>query len=168
MGTRVLTGLCRYRELPNLEQPGAPGRDSQTLRGFASEDSRGARANSRQACPAIQAPKRMYSSDDNLSGRKERRLPIIVVVRLTPLQHAAEGDERTYTDNLSAHGLRVHSRRCWSPGEQVEIIPVKEQTPVRGEVVYCEKFDNQSFVVGFKFPQSRLRWSIWQRFDGIY
>jgi len=168
MGTRVLSGLCRYKELLNLEQPGTPGCESQTLRGLASEDSRGVRANSRQACPANQAPKPMYSSDDNLSGRKERRLPIIVVMRLTPLQHTAERDERTYSDNLSAHGLRVHSRRFWSPGEQVEIIPVKEQTPVRGEVVYCEQFDNYSFVVGFKFPQSRLSWSIWQRFDGMY
>lgn len=109
----------------------------------------------------------MYSSDDSLSGRKERRLPIIVVVRLTPLEHTAEGGERTYTDNLSAHGLRVHSRRSWSPGEQVEIIPVKEQTPVRGEVVYCQKVDKDRFYVGFKFPQTRLTWSILQRFDGI-
>ena len=168
MGTRVLTGLCRYRELPNLEQPGRPARDSQTLRGFPSEDSVLVRADRRQACPATQAPKRMYSSDDNLNGRKEKRLPIIVVVRLTPVQQAEEGYERTYTDNLSAHGLRVHSRRCWTPGEQVEIIPVKEQTPVRGEVVYCQKIDNHSFVAGFKFPQSRLTWSIWQRFDGVY
>lgn len=110
----------------------------------------------------------MNLTDDNLSGRQERRLPIIVVVRLTPLEHTAEGDERTYTDNLSAHGLRVHSRRSWSPGEQVEIVPVKEQIPVRGEVVYCQKVDNDRFFVGFKFPQSSLTWSIWQRFDGIF
>lgn len=112
--------------------------------------------------------KRMYSSHDNLSGRKERRLPIIVVVRLTPLEHTAEGDERTYTDNLSAHGLRVHSRRTWNPGEQVEINSVTEDTPVRAEVVYCQQADNHGFFVGFKFPQSRLTWSIWRRFDGIY
>ena len=112
--------------------------------------------------------RRMYLSDDNLMGRKERRLPIVIVVRLTPLEHTAEGDERTYTDNVSAHGLRVNSRRSWSPGEQVEVIPVKEETPVRGEVVYCQKVDNERFFVGFKFPQRRLTWSIWQRFDGIY
>lgn len=109
----------------------------------------------------------MYSIDDNLSGRKERRLPIIVVVRLTPLDQSSEREERTYTDNVSAHGLRVHSRYCWSPGEQVEIIPVKEETPVLGEVVYCQKIDDERFFIGFKFPQSRLAWSIWRRFDGI-
>lgn len=153
MGTRVLIGLCRYRQLPNLEQPGTRRRDSPILVRLGL---------------ATRALNRMYSSADSLSGRKERRLPIIVVVRLTPLEHLDEGDERTYTDNLSAHGLRVHSRRSWSPGEQVEIIPLKEETPVRGEVVYCQKLDNQRFVVGFKFPQSRLSWSIWRRFDGIY
>lgn len=144
-----------------MRWPNAPGFD-------ASEAIRGVRANPPQACPAAKAPQRMYLTDDNLSGRKERRLPIIVVVRLTPLEHTAEGDERTYTDNLSAHGLRVHSRRCWSPGQQVEIIPVKEEIPVRGEVVYCQKMDNGGFFVGFKFPKSVLTWSIWRRFDGIY
>lgn len=157
-------------ELLNLEQPGTRRRDSPIPRaGFDASDAiRGVRANPRQACPATKAPKRMYSSDDNLRGRKERRLPIIVVVRLIPLEHTAEGDERTYTDNLSAHGLRVHSRRSWSPGEQVEVIPVKEETPVRAEVVYCQQVDNHRFFVGFKFPQSRPTWSIWRRFDGIY
>jgi hypothetical protein len=114
-----------------------------------------------------QPQKLMYSTEDSLNGRTERRLPIIVVVRLTPLLHAFEATERTYTDNLSAHGLRVHSRRSWTPGELVEIIPVKEQTPVRGEVVYCQKVDTDRFFVGFKFPQTRLTWSILKRFDGL-
>ena len=110
----------------------------------------------------------MYSSDDNLRGRKERRLSIMVVVRLTPLERTSEGDERTYTHNLSAHGLRVHSRRSWIPGEQVEVIPVKEESPVRAEVVYCQQVDTHRYCVGFKFPESRLTWSIWRRFDDIY
>ena len=103
--------------------------------------------------------------NDNLSGRKERRLPIMVVVRLALLDPSAEGHERTYTDNFSAHGLRVHSTRHWCPGEQAEIIPVNEESPIRGEVVYCQKVDNNRFLVGFRFPHSHLPWSILQRFN---
>lgn len=105
--------------------------------------------------------------NSNLSGRKERRLPILVVVRLAVLDGSAAGHERTYTDNFSAHGLRVHSTRHWRPGEQAEIIPVNEESPIRGEVVYCQKVDNDRFFVGFRFPHSHLRWSILQRFNGI-
>jgi hypothetical protein len=95
--------------------------------------------------------------DKSLSGRNERRLPIMVDVRLAPLERvSAEGHERTFTDNLSAQGLRVHSTRPWHPDEQAEITPVKGETPMHGEVVYCQKVDNDRFFVGFKFPNSRL------------
>jgi hypothetical protein len=107
--------------------------------------------------------------DKGLSGRKERRLPIMVDVCLAPLERvSAEGHERTFTDNLSAQGLRVHSTRSWHPGEHAEITPVKGETPIRGEVVYCQMVDNDRFFVGFKFPSSRLPWSILHRFNGIH
>lgn len=49
-------------------------------------------------------------SDDRLKGRKEKRLPVMVVVNLAPLVPVnAEKHERTYTDNISAHGVRVRS-----------------------------------------------------------
>ncbi len=105
---------------------------------------------------------------NRMSGRRERRLPIIVVVRLTPLQQAtAESHERTRTDNVSAHGVRVLSAHPWRPGEQAEIAPVNQESPARGEVVYCQKRDQDRFFVGLKFPHSHVPWSIVQRFDGL-
>lgn len=106
--------------------------------------------------------------NNNLSGRKERRLPIMVVVRLAASERVSgESCERTYTDNISPRGVRVLSTRSWQPGQCAEIIPVKEETPALGEVVYCQKVENDRFFVGFKFRQSRLPWSILQRFDGM-
>jgi len=107
---------------------------------------------------------------DNLSGRTERRLPIAVAVRLEGLEtEGAEEpkDETTYTDNLSAHGVRVHSTRLWHPRERAEITPLNQEFPVRGEVVYCQKSDDTRFFVGLKFPQRRIPWPILKRFDGI-
>lgn len=106
--------------------------------------------------------------NNKLSGRNERRLPIAVVVRLATLEQvSSESHERTYTDNISPHGVRVLSTRAWQPGQQAEIIPDKDGSPVHGEVVYCHPLDNNRFCVGFKFLHRRLALSILQRFDGI-
>jgi len=89
---------------------------------------------------------------DNLTGRKEGRLPIAVVVRLSGREGAKE-DEKTYTDNLSAHGVRVKSSRAWHPGEQAEIAQLNEESPLSGEVVYCQKLDDRG-----------IRWWVkWQK-----
>ena len=105
--------------------------------------------------------------DNHLNGRKERRLPALVVVNLVPLEPVyRERHERTYTDNISAHGARVRSTYAWRLGEEAEITPANGETPVRGEVVYCQRLDNQGFFVGLKVPESRIPWSILQRFEG--
>lgn len=105
---------------------------------------------------------------DSLKGRKEKRLPVVVVVNLAPLERVnAERHERTYTDNISAHGARVCSTYAWQLGQQVEITPANGETPVLGEVVYCQRGDNDGFFVGLKVRESRIPWSILQRFDGV-
>ena len=102
-----------------------------------------------------------------LGGRKERRLPV-VVVNLAPRERVnAERHERTYTDNISEHGARVRSTYAWHLGEQAEITPANGETPVRGEVVYCERVDNGRFFVGLKVRESCIPWSVLRRFDGM-
>lgn len=109
--------------------------------------------------------------DSAISGRKERRLPIVLVVKLVCIQTTDTVDigrsERTYTDNISPHGLRVQSTSRWQPGEEAEITPVNGGTPVRGEVVYCQKVDDSRFFIGLKFPQSAIPWAALKRFDGL-
>lgn len=105
---------------------------------------------------------------DSLSGRRDRRLPITVAVRLGALDRGGPKEyEKTYTDNVSAHGVRVKSGRAWHPGEQAEIAPLNEESPLCGEVVYCQKLDDARFFVGLKFPQCRIPWSVFKRFDAI-
>ncbi len=107
-------------------------------------------------------------ADSRLSGREERRLPIMMEVNLAAIGRASgERWERTYTDNISAHGVRVHSTCPWQPGEQAEVIPVKGEISLRGEVVYCQRVSKDRFFVGFKFPHGHIPWSILQRFNGL-
>jgi PilZ domain-containing protein len=109
----------------------------------------------------------------SLGGRREKRLPIIVVVRLSRMRHLPTSEEepireeeRTRTDNLSAHGARVYSRRLWQPGEKAQVTPLKEETPMRGEVVYCQRLDSDNFCIGLKFQEPAVTWSILHRYGG--
>ena len=92
----------------------------------------------------------------------------MVVVNLAPLVRVnTEKHERTYTDNISAHGARVRSTYAWQLGEQAEIAPPSGETAVHGEVVYCQRLDHDHFFVGLRVRESRIPWSIFQRFDGV-
>ena len=105
---------------------------------------------------------------NNLSGRREKRFPIMVEVCLAPPEQvSAESQERTYTDNISPHGLRVLSSHPWQPGQYAEVIPEKDESPMRGEVVYCQRLENGRFCIGVRFPQRRIPWFILKRYDGL-
>src|SRR4029077_19913078 len=76
--------------------------------------------------------------DRNLDGRHEKRLPIAVVICLTPTSETqGQPEEKTYTDNVSLHGARVVSRRSWQPGDEARVTPLKYGPPASGKVVYC-------------------------------
>lgn len=105
--------------------------------------------------------------DPRLSGRMERRLPIIVVVRLTLAEPAhSDREERTYTDNISAQGARVFSRFPWQAGDKVIVTPLREET-ASGSVVYCQTLPDGRYGIGVKFQGDPVTWSAIRRFDGV-
>ncbi len=105
--------------------------------------------------------------DHTLSGRMERRLPIVVVVRLAQAERpGADGEERTYTDNISARGARVYSIRPWQPGEPVQVTP-RNEDPACGKVVYCQMLPDDRYVIGVKFKDRPVSWSVMRRYDGL-
>jgi PilZ domain len=98
--------------------------------------------------------------DRNLEGRQEKRLPIAVVVCLIGVKHPHDnGEEKTYTDNVSLHGARVVSRRPWQPGDEAQVTPVKFGTPTRAKVVYCKQHSDDRYFVGLSFHQQPVQWS---------
>lgn len=105
--------------------------------------------------------------DQALNGRMERRLPIIVVVSLAELaRKSADGLEWTYTDNISAHGARLFTKRSWSPGEEITVTPFREET-TSGSVVYCQKLTDGRYFIGARFRDDQILWSAIRRYDGI-
>jgi len=104
--------------------------------------------------------------DQKLHGRIERRLPIIVVVRLANAElTASDGTEWTYTDNVSAHGARVFSRRLWRPGEEITVTPFNEEA-TQGSVVYCQRLPDGRCFIGVEF-KAHVSWSIVRRYNGL-
>jgi len=107
-------------------------------------------------------------SDGRLNGREERRLPIMMQVKLAPARRAGEErSERTFTDNISPHGIRLQSTTAWRMGEQAEVTPAKGEVAMLGEVVYCQRVGNDRFFLGLKFRDKDIPWSILKRFNGL-
>jgi PilZ domain len=98
-----------------------------------------------------------------LNGRVERRLPIIVAVRVSRGGDLPGTEELAYTDNVSSHGVRVVSNCSWQIGVHANIAPLKEGASMDGEVVYCRSLGDH-FFVGFKF-QEPVTWSSLTRYQ---
>jgi hypothetical protein len=107
--------------------------------------------------------------DSLISGRTERRLPIILVVNVVPLDGpGVQRTQRTYTDNISPHGMRINSAFAWNPGEQAEVTPVQGGgAPMRGRAVYSQRLEDGRYFIGLHFPQAAIPWPILKRFDGV-
>lgn len=107
-------------------------------------------------------------SNGRLNGREERRLPIMMEVTLAPaVGVSGERCERTFTDNISPHGIRLQSTTAWRMGEKAEVTPMKGESCMLGEVVYCQRMRNDQFFVGLRFRDKHIPWSILQRFNGL-
>jgi len=99
--------------------------------------------------------------DRNLEGRHEKRLPIVVVMRLVGTDHPnGDGKEKTYTDNVSPHGACVASKRPRRPGEFVDVFSLADALTARGQVVYCRQVKSDFYFIGLNFPGQRpIKWS---------
>ncbi len=99
----------------------------------------------------------------------EKRLPISIVVSLTVARdQPANGAEVTYTENVSAHGARVISKRHWQPGEAAQVTSLKDEVAIRGKVVYCQKLPDNRYCVGLNFNGSPVTWSTYRTYSSAY
>ncbi len=71
-----------------------------------------------QVCPAKDAVICLWNKQS--VAEMERRLPLVLIVRLAQVEReGTDGEEKTYTDNISKHGACIFSTRPWKFGEKV-------------------------------------------------
>src|SRR6266478_1409199 len=97
----------------------------------------------------------------------ERRLPTTVAIRLAPEQEAAaDGEEKTDTENSSAHGARLFSKPAWQPDDVVRITPLNRDVAC-GKVVYCQRLPDNRYSIGVKIQGLPVAWSTLHKPNGL-
>src|SRR5690242_13289781 len=92
------------------------------------------------------------------TGRVEKRIARVVSVEIRP-EDEGMAEERTLTENVSAHGARVLMDREWRPGQQVMVISPKEGLRARGQIVYCQPLAENRFAVGLELSVRVESWA---------
>ncbi|HKV62225.1 MAG TPA: PilZ domain-containing protein [Candidatus Acidoferrum sp.] len=83
------------------------------------------------------------------NGRSERRIPKTVSVEVC-LADDVTFKERTLTENVSAHGVRVLTQQSMRPKQQAMVISPSEGVWSRAKVVYCQRAAENRFAVGLE------------------
>src|SRR5258708_28602623 len=73
----------------------------------------------------------------SFDARIERREPLPIQIYLANLEEPRAG-ERTVTEDVSPHGARVLTKRCWQPAEVPLVTPLMGEFPKHARVVYCD------------------------------
>ena len=109
---------------------------------------------------------REFENDRNSSsmhpGRCEKRIPATVAVMLTG-QDPAFPPELTLTENISALGARVVSKKHWSENEYLLIKSLAGDLQSGARVIYCQSVRKNVFAIGLQLLAPTGRWHKWSQ-----
>jgi|ERR1700674_3339625 len=90
-------------------------------------------------------------------GRVEKRFATQLPVHLATTKEPRVS-ERTFTRNVSPHGVRVITGRQWQPGEETLLTPLTGEFPQPARVVYCQPRPSGGFYLGLQFTARSVKW----------
>ena len=89
--------------------------------------------------------------------RMEARIPTRVGLELSgPVEPLIY--ETTFTENVSRHGARIVTKRCWSPNDSVLVKLPQESLPSRARITYCQPLKGDEFAMGLQFSLAVYSW----------
>lgn len=92
------------------------------------------------------------------NGRSEKRIARTVSVEVRfpggPVQQ-----ERTSTENVSAHGARLFVKQRLKPGQAVLLVSPTEGVGCQAQIVYCQHISENSFAVGLELRRRVEAWA---------
>lgn len=92
------------------------------------------------------------------TGRVEKRIPLEVPMQISGLQKPGSTDltEKTTTENVSTHGVRVLTKRALPPQERLLLTSlIGSDRPIPARVVYCQPLAGKLFGVGLQFEDEK-------------
>ena len=92
------------------------------------------------------------------TGRYERRMAKAEAVELLRLGDSPTPKVKAITENVSPTGARVITNSTCSPGEFVRLEAPKERLNLPGQVVYCQRVEEEKFAVGLLFDVRVDKW----------
>jgi hypothetical protein len=92
------------------------------------------------------------------NGRSERRIARTLGLEVC-LQDETKLNERTLTENVSAHGARVFMEGRLQPGQQVLVSSPKEGVRSQARIVYCQRVSERRFAVGLELTVRVEPWT---------
>jgi hypothetical protein len=92
------------------------------------------------------------------NGRSERRIAKTLTV-VVCLQGEPKLNERTVTENVSAHGTRVFMERKLQPGQQVLVSSPDGDVRSQARIVYCQHVSERRFAVGLELSRRVDLWA---------
>lgn len=92
--------------------------------------------------------------------RAEKRVPIEVAVRISESGEASEQEE-TFTENVSARGARVLTRRRWRTNERLTLASPAGHFRATARVAYCQPLRGEGFAIGLEFLEPAGRWVVY-------
>jgi hypothetical protein len=92
------------------------------------------------------------------NGRSEKRIAKTMKVEVC-LADEPTLKEKTLTENVSAHGVRVLVQRRLSPKQQAVVISPNEGVSSRAKVVYCQRVAENRFAVGLELSGRVESWA---------
>ena len=90
--------------------------------------------------------------------RCEKRIPMVIAVQLSG-RGRTPGVETSFTDDVSARGVRVSSIRRWQVNDRLEIESLTGEFRAVARVTYCQA-QSAGFIIGLEFLEPYGRWVI--------
>jgi prophage tail gpP-like protein len=92
------------------------------------------------------------------NGRSEKRIARAMTIEVCA-QDETSLNEKTLTENVSAHGARVLSQQKLQPGQRVLVNSPKEGVRSPARIVYCQRVSEKRFAVGLELSGRVEPWA---------
>jgi PilZ domain len=92
------------------------------------------------------------------NGRSEKRISRMMTVEVyVPAE--TKLNEKTLTENVSAHGARVLLQLKLEPGQRVVVSSPNEGVSSQARIVYCQRVSERKFAVGLELSRRAEPWA---------